>query len=201
MLQFDLATRNNWLDNFETTVGTSPVLKFFGNDQPVNTAAADDGALRVTLNLPSDWQAAASGGEKAKLGTWTANATATGPIAHFRLYSSGGTCRMQGSVTKANRLTTSASTATNGNVLTFAATGAVTVGDRVDGPGIPVDARVAAKTSTTVTIDRACPAGVSSGVDVVFGDVSGDMTIDATMIDNIGQAVTVTTWTLVAPGA
>lgn len=201
MLQFDLATRNNWLDNFETTVGTGAVLKFFGNDQPVNTAAADDGALRVTLNLPSDWMAAASGGEKTKLGTWTANATAAGPIAHFRLYSSGGTCRMQGSVTKAVRLTTSALTAVNGNVLTFASTAAVTVGDRVDGAGIPVDARVNAKTSTTVTLNVACPAGVASGTDVVFGDVSGDMTLDVTMIDTIGQSVTVTTWTLVAPGA
>jgi hypothetical protein len=45
--------------------------------------------------------AAASGGAKAKSGTWQdTSADATGTAAHFRIYDSGGTvCGLQGSVT------------------------------------------------------------------------------------------------------
>ncbi len=57
--------------------------------------------MLATLNLPSDWMAAASGGTKAKSGTWEdTSADATGTAAHFRLYASDGTtCHAQGTVT------------------------------------------------------------------------------------------------------
>jgi hypothetical protein len=43
--------------------------------------------------------AAAASGAKAKSGTWSATASATGTAAHFRLYDSGGsTCKIQGTV-------------------------------------------------------------------------------------------------------
>jgi hypothetical protein len=55
------------------------------------------------MTLPSDWMAAASGGTKAKSGTWEdAAANATGTAAHFRVYdSTGTTCHLQGTVTVA----------------------------------------------------------------------------------------------------
>ena len=68
---------------------------------PANCGTADSGTVLATLTLPSDWMAAASGGTKAKSGTWEdASADATGTAAHFRIYDSGGsTCHMQGTVT------------------------------------------------------------------------------------------------------
>jgi hypothetical protein len=52
------------------------------------------------MTLPSDWMAAASGGTKAKLGTWEdTSADDTGVAAHFRIFDTPGTtCHMQGSV-------------------------------------------------------------------------------------------------------
>ncbi len=54
-----------------------------------------------TVNLPSDWMAAAASGEKSKSGTWEdLSADASGTAAHFRVYDSGGaTCHVQGTIT------------------------------------------------------------------------------------------------------
>jgi hypothetical protein len=100
-LQLSATVRNNALDSFETTVGTTPVLKIFTGTVPANCAAADSGTTLATLSLPSDFMAAASGGAKAKNGTWEdSSADATGTAGHFRLYASNGTtCHAQGTVT------------------------------------------------------------------------------------------------------
>lgn len=99
--QMDVASRNARLDNYETTVGASPIIKMFTGAVPANCAAADSGTVLATLNLPSDWMAAASAGSKSKSGTWEDSAAdAAGTVGHFRLYSSDGTtCRGQGTVT------------------------------------------------------------------------------------------------------
>jgi hypothetical protein len=100
-LQLSATVRNNALDSFETTVGTSPILKIRSGSAPANCAASDTGTVLATLSLPSDFMAAASGGSKAKSGTWEdASADATGTAAHFRLYASDGTtCHAQGTIT------------------------------------------------------------------------------------------------------
>jgi hypothetical protein len=100
-LQFSDAVRNALLDAIETAIGTSAVLKIRTGAAPANSGAADSGTVLATLSLPSDWMAAASGGSKAKSGTWQdASADATGTAAHFRLYASDGTtCHAQGTVT------------------------------------------------------------------------------------------------------
>lgn len=91
-LQFSTTVRNSRLDAIETAVGTSAVLKIRTGAVPANCAAADTGTVLATLTLPSDWMAAASGGSKAKSGTWEdTSADATGTAAHFRLYASDGT--------------------------------------------------------------------------------------------------------------
>lgn len=99
-LQFSAAVRNARLDQIESTIGTLPVLKIRTGAAPANCAAADSGTVLATLNLPSDWMAAASGGSKAMSGTWEdAAADAAGTAAHFRIYDSGGTCQLQGTIT------------------------------------------------------------------------------------------------------
>lgn len=100
-LQFSAAVRNAMLDAVETAVGTSAVLKIRTGAAPANVATADSGTVLATLTLPSDWMAAASGGSKAKSGTWEdTSADATGTAAHFRLYASDGTtAHAQGTVT------------------------------------------------------------------------------------------------------
>jgi hypothetical protein len=100
-IQLSATVRNARLDAIETAIGTSAVLKIRTGAPPANVATADSGTVLATLNLPSDWLAAASGGTKAKSGTWQdASADATGTAAHFRIYASDGTtAHLQGTVT------------------------------------------------------------------------------------------------------
>lgn len=100
-LQFSVDVRNARLDAIETEIGASAVLKIRTGAAPANCAAADSGTVLATLDLPSDWMAAASGGSKAKAGTWQdAEADAGGTAAHWRLYASDGTtCHAQGTCT------------------------------------------------------------------------------------------------------
>lgn len=100
-LQLSTAVRNALLDAIETAISTSAILKIRTGSVPANCAAADSGSVLATVNLPSDWMAAASGGSKAKSGTWEdTSADASGTAAHFRLYASDGTtCHAQGTVT------------------------------------------------------------------------------------------------------
>jgi hypothetical protein len=100
-IQLSTAVRNARLDAIETTVSTSAIMKIRTGAQPATCATADSGTVLATLNLPSDWMAAASSGSKAKSGTWEdTSADAAGTAAHFRIYASDGTtCHMQGSLT------------------------------------------------------------------------------------------------------
>lgn len=100
-LQYSVTVRNAQLDAFETAIGTSAVIKIRTGAAPANCAAADSGTVLATINLPSDWMAAASSGSKAKSGTWEdTSADATGTAAHFRVYASDGTTvHMQGTIT------------------------------------------------------------------------------------------------------
>jgi hypothetical protein len=99
--QYAASAANAMLDAFETDVGASAVLAIFTGAQPANCAAADSGTELARCALPSDWMAAASGGSKAKSGTWEDTAAnGTGTAAHYRIYASNGTtCKQQGTVT------------------------------------------------------------------------------------------------------
>lgn len=100
-LQFSTAVRNALLDAIEATVGTSAVLKIRTGAAPADCGTADSGTVLATCSLPADYMANASGGSKAKSGTWEdTSADNPGTAAHFRLYASDGTtCHMQGTVT------------------------------------------------------------------------------------------------------
>jgi hypothetical protein len=94
-------------------------------------------------------------------------------------------------------IATSALTAANGNVLTFASTTGVATGMNVSGTGIVAGSTVVALTSTTVTLSLTSTAGVSSATSITFG---GEVTLDNTSI-NSGQTVTITTFTRTIPNA
>jgi len=100
-LQYSTAVRNAKLDAVETSIGTSAVLRLRTGSPPANCATADSGTVLATLNLPTDWMNAASGGVKTLNGTWQdTSADATGTAGHWRLYASDGTtCGAQGTIT------------------------------------------------------------------------------------------------------
>ena len=99
--QFSTTARNAALDAIETAIGTSAILKNRSGSVPADCGTADSGTVLATLNLPSDWLAAASGGSKSKSGTWEdTSADAAGTAGHFRIYASDGTTvHMQGTIT------------------------------------------------------------------------------------------------------
>ena len=97
--QKSVTVRNAELDQIESTIGTSAVLKLFSGAEPVNCAAADPSGLLATLSLPVDWMNAAAAGAKTKLGSWSVAASGAGTIASWRIYDSGSAaCHMQGNV-------------------------------------------------------------------------------------------------------
>ena len=103
-LQYSTALRNAQLDTVESTLGTSAILEIWSGSEPADADTADGaGDILCSITLPSDWMAAASGGSKAKSGTWSGTGTSaagTGTDAtYFRLTESGGTVHMQGTVT------------------------------------------------------------------------------------------------------
>ena len=99
-IQLSTSVRNARLDQIETTISTAPILRIRTGSPPANCGTADSGSVLAEITLPSDWAAAASGGSKAKSGTWSdSSADGTGTAGHFRIYDSGGsTCHIQGTV-------------------------------------------------------------------------------------------------------
>lgn len=100
-IQFSVSVRNAQLDSVETDIGTSAVLKIRSGSAPADCSTADSGTVLATLQLPSDWMAAASNGSVSKSGTWEdTDGDADGTAGHFRIYASDGTtCHIQGTVT------------------------------------------------------------------------------------------------------
>ncbi len=104
-ISYSATVKNAKLDQIETTISTAPLLRIYNGTAPTNADTALSGnTLLASGALPSDWMAAASGGAKAKSGTWTligqsgAGAGTAGTF--FRVYdSTGTTCHMQGTFT------------------------------------------------------------------------------------------------------
>jgi hypothetical protein len=96
-LEFASALRDAMLDAIESHISTSPIFQVRTGSPPADLGTADSGTLLADMTLPSDWMAAASGGAKAKTGTWQdAAADASGTPGHFRIKTSGGTAKIQG---------------------------------------------------------------------------------------------------------
>jgi hypothetical protein len=106
-LQYSVAVRNARLDVVETTVrpaNSSPtppaILELRSGEPPASCATADSGTMLAQIVLPEDWMAAASGGTKAKSGTWAGVGAANGTVGHFRIKegTSPDTTHVQGTV-------------------------------------------------------------------------------------------------------
>lgn len=127
-LQFSTTLRNARLDQIESTIGTSAILHIATGAAPADCATADSGTTLIDITLPSDWMAAASGGTKAKSGTWSGTASGTGTPGHFRLKDSvGTTVHMQGTAAVGSGDLNFDGTITSGQtvtVSTFTITGA-----------------------------------------------------------------------------
>src|SRR3954468_10971123 len=64
--------KNAKLDAIETHISTAPELRIYSGTAPATADTALSGnTLLASGTLPSDWLANASGGAKAKSGTWT----------------------------------------------------------------------------------------------------------------------------------
>lgn len=104
-ISYSTTVKNAKLDAIETTISTTPELRIYDGSVPA-TAGASIGAstLLASGTLPSDWLAAASGGAKAKAGTWTLtgqSGAGTGTVGtYFRIYDAAGpTSHIQGTFT------------------------------------------------------------------------------------------------------
>lgn len=98
-LQLSTAVRNARLDAIETAVGASAKLRILTGTPPADCATAQSGTLLCEIALPSDWMANASGGAKAKSGTWSGVGAGAGTAGYFRVVdSTGATCHLQGTV-------------------------------------------------------------------------------------------------------
>lgn len=96
--QYSATLRTNQVGQIQSTIATGGTLKIFSGAEPANCAAADPTGLLVAINLPSTFLTS-SGGATTISGTWSANASASGTAASFRMYDTGGTCHIQGNVT------------------------------------------------------------------------------------------------------
>jgi hypothetical protein len=186
-LQESVAVRNAKLDAQETIVGTAPLLRLLTQSGaiPADCATAQSGTLAATLTLPTDWMSAAAAGAKAKLGSWSGAASATGELNYWRILDSGGTtCHYQGHLARAHAVST-----------------AYTVGQRVTNAGNLYRCTVAGTTGGASPPTHTSGSVADGGVTWLYeGDNGGVMVPDAYNVTN-GQSITVSTFTITSANA
>ena len=96
-------------------------------------------------------------------------------------------------------IATSASTAANGNQLTFASASGVVAGMSVTGTGIEAGTTVLGVVGAVVSLSKSSTSGVTSSTDIYFGDLTGGMWMPNTTIGT-GVGVTCDTFNLIAMG-
>jgi hypothetical protein len=99
-LQFAQSTAHAMLDAIEADLGASPVLYLRGGSAPATCGAADTGTLISTIPMAADAFANAASWAKAISGALSdASADAQGTLGHFRIKTSGGVTKLQGTIT------------------------------------------------------------------------------------------------------
>ena len=201
MRKYDYDVQNALISAWIAAIGPAPTLVIRTSDPPDSIYDANAGTALVSMTLPTVWQADPVLGVSDKSGTWSGTASATGVPRHFRMYSAGSPndCKYQGLISKAFSLQTSSGSAANSNVLTFASTTSITVGQAVFVNGLPTGTTVREKDATTVTLSKALTAAISSGAYIYFGDVSGDMFLSVDYIET-SDDVSVTRHRVTGPG-
>lgn len=100
-LQFSVAIRNGMLDQIESVVGVSAIVRMYTGAPPADCATATSGSQLVTVTLTSDWAANAASGAKSFSGTPIAfTGGAAGTLGYWRLWNNAVTaCGAQGTIT------------------------------------------------------------------------------------------------------
>ncbi len=196
-VQYSTTHRTNSATQLNTDIGTSALIKFYAGAIPANVAAAA-GTVGATLTGNAGGFGTASAGALTASAVTGANASANMlPVTYCRIQTSAAADVVQLTVFQPVTIATSALTAANGNVLTFASTTGVAVGQLIQGTGVLVPSVVIAFTGTTVTMDRASTAGVASAASIKF---TGDVEVQNASI-NSGQALTVSSIVITMNGA
>ena len=97
-IQLAAATRNARADAITTEVGNGGKLRILTGSAPANVAAAETGTLLSEHTCASPFAPAASGGVLSPTLPSNVNAGNTGTAGYWRLTTSGGTAKAQGSV-------------------------------------------------------------------------------------------------------
>lgn len=99
-IQFEQTLAHAMLDAMETNIGASPNLFLRSGAQPSTCAAADTGTLISTIAMAADAFSNAASWEKAiTAALQDASADNAGTLGHWRIKTSGGTTKLQGSIT------------------------------------------------------------------------------------------------------
>jgi hypothetical protein len=99
-VQYSTTVRDNWNDNWETSIGTSAKIHIYSGSPPADCATAASGTKLAEFALASDWASASSGGTKSlsSLPVSTTGIT-DGTAGYYRIYdSTNTTCHEQGTV-------------------------------------------------------------------------------------------------------
>ena len=91
---------NALLDRLDTEMPAGSILEL-RTGGPAGAENAAGGSLLCSITLPSTPWSAASGGTKAKNGTWSGTGSAGGNAGHYRLRNAAGTRIIEGTVTLA----------------------------------------------------------------------------------------------------
>lgn len=99
-IQFAQTTGHAMLDAIETDIGASPNLYLRSGAQPSTCAGADTGTLIASIAMGADTFANAASWAKAIAATISdLSADNAGTLGHWRIKTSGGTVKLQGSIT------------------------------------------------------------------------------------------------------
>lgn len=167
--QTSVADRDAYVNSIGAALANG-TLEIRSGAPPASCAASDTGTLGVAIPLGATPFTTSSGAGQLVM-TASHNAAATGSITagHFRAKTSGAATRLQGTAGQASTAVTSALTAVNGDVLTFAVIPPLAVvGARLSGTGIPVVCTVLAIVGATIVMSKASPAGVASGATITI---------------------------------
>lgn len=199
-VQYSTTHRTSAMTQLASSIGINAVIKIFSGAPPVTCATADSGTLGVTFAGNATQFGTAASGVLTASAVASANAAATITAGYYRIYPSAATTTnavVQGLVAAQVVIATSALTAANGNILTFASTTGVAVGMSIAGTGVAAGSTVVAFTGTTVTMSLTSTAGVASAASITF---AADMVVTNTSIAG-GQACNFTSLTITAFGA
>jgi hypothetical protein len=93
--------RNAMLDQWETSIGVSAIVRIYSGAAPTHVSDAQTGTKLAEFALASDWAGPSASGVKAMTGTpLSTTGIAAGTAGHYAIYATDGTtCHERGSIT------------------------------------------------------------------------------------------------------